>query len=552
MRLRNYQEVMKRQIYGAWTSGAQNILAQLSTGSGKTILFSNILAEHPGYSIAIAHRMELVSQISLTLARYGIRHNVIAQKPTIRNIVALHIQELKHSYFHPQARCIVAGVDTLIKLDPTQNPWMARVSLVVQDEAHHVLKNNKWGKAAALFPKARGLYPSATPIRADGHGLGRHADGIIDVLIEGPSMRQLMEDGYLCDYKHEGRIHIYVPPSDLDLSQVTVSASGDYSPPKLRTAVHKSHITGDVVKHYKRIANGKLGITFAVDIESATEIAASFRSEGVPAEVISSKTPDILRARIMERFKKREVLQLVNVDLLGEGVDVPAIEVISMARPTHSYAVYAQQFGRALRPLEGKKYAIVIDHVGNVFRHGLPDAQKHWSLDSRERRTKTTDPDAIPLKTCLNELCLAVYERVLRACPHCGFYTPPATRSAPEFVDGDLLELDPEAVARLWKEIKRIDDPPRIPQHLERPAQLAIAKRHTERQQVQTALRNNIALWAGYLRSLDKSDSEIYKTFYFTFGVDVATAQTLKIKDAQDLNDRIERQLVIDRVVKID
>jgi superfamily II DNA or RNA helicase len=538
--LRPYQVEAEANIYAAWKNGAQNVLVQMATGSGKTVLFTKILADEPGASIAIAHRVELVSQISLTLARYGVRHNIIAQKPAIRAIVALHLHELRRSFYDPQAPQAVAGVDTLIRInDYWFQQWAQKVRLVVQDEGHHPLKDNKWGLAANLFPNARGLYPTATPIRADGCGLGRHADGLMDALVVGPSMRDLIRQGFLTEYR------VFAPPSDLDLSNVTISASGDYSPPKLRTAVHKSHITGDVVAHYLRFAPGKLGITFAVDVDAAVEIAAAFRAAAVPAEVISSKTPDLLRVQIMDRFKKREVLQLVNVDLLGEGVDVPAIEVVTMARPTQSYALYSQQFGRGLRPMPGKMHAIIIDHVGNVLRHGLPDAPREWSLDRRERRSRPTPAGVIAIRTCLNENCLSVYERTHRVCPFCGFYSPPVSRAAPEYVDGDLLELSPETLAALRGEINRIDNTVRIPQHLDPVAQRAVANRHLERQQMQTELRQAIALWAGQQKALGHEDFKIYRLFYFLFGVDIATAQTLGANDAEQLKHAIDKMVNI-------
>src|SRR5690606_20969131 len=155
------------------------------------------------------------------------------------------------------------------------------------------------------------------------------------------------------------------PPNDIDLSGVNISASGDFSPAPLRHAVHKSKITGDVIDHYLRFAAGTRAVPFAVDIKAAAEIARDFKLSGVPAEVISSLTPPTQRQLIMKKFRNGEILQLVNVDILGEGVDVPAIEVVSMARPTQSYCTFAQQFGRALRPLPGKTHAIIIDHVNN-------------------------------------------------------------------------------------------------------------------------------------------------------------------------------------------
>jgi superfamily II DNA or RNA helicase len=537
MELRPYQQIIVDQIYKAWEQGATNVLAQLATGAGKTVLFSKIISDYSGYSIAVAHRMELVSQISLTLARYGVRHNIIAQKTVLREIVSLHMAELGKSFICPNSRRFVAGVDTLIRMD-NKTPWFSQVGLIVQDEGHHPLRVNKWGFAASLFPNAKGLYPTATPIRADGKGLGRKADGIMDVLITGISMRELISMGYLTEYR------IFAPPSDLDLSTVPISASGDYSPPKLRNAVHKAHITGDVVDHYLRIAEGKLGVTFAVDIESAVEIAKAFKAKGVSAEVISSKTPPLLRSAIMNRFRQREVLQLVNVDLLGEGVDVPAIEVISMARPTQSYGLYSQQFGRALRPMEGKKHAIIIDHVNNVIRHGLPDAPRVWSLERRERRSRSSPIDAIPIRVCLNSLCLGVYPRTQRVCPNCGHYSVPVARSSPEQVDGDLYELDPDVLARLRGDIERIDNAPRVPQHLDPIAQKAVINRHKARQKAQKGLRDTIAIWAGFLRAENKTDSQIYRTFYFDFGIDIASAQALNTNDADELRGKI--QIAID------
>ena len=403
---------------------------------------------------------------------------------------------------------------------------------IVAHNCHHVLRTNSWGKVAALFPQARGLYPTATPQRADGKGLGRHADGIIDTLVVGVSMRDLILQGYLTQYK------IIAPPNALDISRVQVTASGDYSPPQLRTAMRESRITGDVVAHYKRHAQGQLGITFAVDIESSIEIANAYRREGIPAETISSKTPALARASIMRRFRNHEILQLVNVDILGEGVDVPAVSVVSMARPTFSYNIYAQQFGRMLRPAPGKTHGILIDHVNNWTRHGLPDAPRVWTLDRRERRGRSTIAE-IPLKVCLNTTCLMVYPRVLRECPHCGHYTPPAQRSTPEQVDGDLAEIDESVLAAMRGEIARIDGPVQVPSNVSTIAQLGIANRHRERREAQVILRGVIAQWAGYLHAAGKSDSEIHRTFYFRFGVDIMTAQTLGVTEANKLMHRL-------------
>lgn len=537
MELRNYQLDLVGKIQELWEKNYQNIFVQLETGAGKTVIFSYLIKQHKGACVLIAHRDTIVAQISRTLARFGIRHNLIAQKPTIRNIIGIHMREFNQSFYDRNAQCTIASIDTLIARPAA--PWMKSVTLLVQDEAHHVLRANKWGKAAALFPSAKGLYPTAVPLRADGHGLGRHADGVGDILLRGPSMSWLMNEGYLCNYR------IFAPPSDLDLSNVKITASGDYSDPALRTAVHKSKITGDIVQHYLRIAPGKLGITFAVDINAAREIAQEFRDNGVPAEVISSETPLILRYELLRKFEARLIVQLVNVDLFGEGTDIPAIEVVSLGRPTASLNTFLQQLGRVLRILLGKTHGIIIDHVGNVIRHGLPDMKREYSLDRRDKKSKAPSAE-VQLRSCLNPSCLAVYERYNVACPYCGFKPVPVSRKTIEAVDGDLIELSPEVLARLRGDIEDIDADPIISPYLPLVAQRALSKRHKEKQATQTTLREAIALYAGYYKHKGARDSEIYKRFYLQFNVDILSAQSLGTQDAGELQLKIYDVLPID------
>lgn len=531
VQLRPYQAQLKRDVYAAWQGGARNVLAVAATGSGKTVLFSDIMHEYPAASVAIAHRQELVGQISLALARNGVCHRIIGAASTARACVNVHLRETGRNYVDPNARRAVAGVDTLVRMDAAVDSWFASVGLWVQDETHHLLAANKWGTAAAMFPNAYGLGVTATPERADGRGLGRHADGLFDVMVEAPGMRDLIRAGYLTDYR------IFAPPSDLDLSGVGTSANGDYSPDPLRKAVHKSHILGDVVQHYLRIAAGKRGITFAVDVEAATEQAAAFRAAGVPAEVVSAKTPDAVRAAIIHKLAAGELLQLVNVDLFGEGFDLPAIEVVSMARPTQSFPLYSQQFGRSLRLMDGKPHALIIDHVGNVHRHGLPDAPREWSLDRRERRSRAGPSDVVPVRTC--PACTGTYDRIIgMTCPYCGEVAQPAGRSAPEQVDGDLFELDAEALARMRGEV---DQPPAF--HPDPLVARSIVARHREKAEAQQALRQAMAEWAGrYSQATDEATvRELQRRFWCTYGVDVLSAQALGQADADALRARIEK-----------
>lgn len=543
--LRPYQQKLLQDVYAAWHSGHKNVLAVLPTGGGKTVLFTEILAAHAGYSCAIAHRRELVGQMSLTLNKRQIPHFAHVQSKDVKWLVSLHMAEHGVSYYRTGARCAVASVDTLRSRENHLAAWCKRVGLWIMDEGHHVIEKNKWGKAVRMFPNARGLSVTATPERADGKGLARSADGVIDTMVIGPTGRELIEQGYLTDYI------IYSPPSDIDMSDVPISSTGDYSQPKMVTKVKQSKVIGDVVEHYLRIAPGKLGITFVPSIEIAQDMAAAFNKAGVPAEAVSSKTPRDQRNNATRKLRNGDLKQLVNVDIFGEGFDLPAIEVVSMARPTESYPLLSQQFGRALRPMQGKAKAIIIDHVGNCMRlfsrYGLPDSDIQWNLMSREKRSNTTNIDGPPLRMCTE--CTGVFQSYQRICPYCQHTIIPTNRSAPEFIDGDLTILDTEIIRQLYKERARIDTPYKDIETKMRcanapfPAIAGASKQHRLRQEAQTKLRETLALWGGWQYHMGRGKSESWQRFYRKYGVDVLSAQILGRPEAEALTERIVKDL---------
>jgi superfamily II DNA or RNA helicase len=567
--LRDYQGIALNEVYAAWNEGAANVMLTAPTGSGKTVIVGDALKTMNVPSAVIAHRQELLAQLSLALNRESVPHSVIAPNAVLRQIVAAEMDIHGFSHYDARSHIRVAGVDTLTRRDRSKDSWYDAVQLVVVDEGHHVTKTNKWGHAMAMFPNARGLFVTAHALRGDGLGLGRHADGLVDRLVIGPDARMLIDRGMLTDYR------LCIPPSDLNLDRVHIGASGEFNAKEVAEAVHASpRIVGSIVQTYLKFARGKLGISFAVDIESATEIAAEYRAAGVPAEVITGETPLNIRAAYMQQFRKRQILQLVSVDVLGEGVDVPGVEVISMGRPTNSFQLFAQQIGRALRLLiedsiyqhwgsytdaqrlafiaaSAKPKALIIDHVQNVARfyenHGLPDTPQRYTLDKREARS-SRPADAIPVRSCLE--CLQPFERVLLACPYCGEPIPePAGRGSPEAVDGDVEEIDPAVLAAMRRALAKVDGPAHIPGAAPAAASTGIVHRHAERQIGQQTLRPLIALYGGFMEQT-QSRREAQKRFYFRFGVDVLTAQTLGPKDAAALALRIKEFLDSKNVVE--
>lgn len=564
--LRPYQVDAVDQSRKAWDDGAQVVMYQGPTGSGKTEVTAHIFGEHDGAWSLTAHRSELIGQLSLALAKRGVKHDLICSTATRRIIAALHVQTLGACYLVTGHRGRVSSVDTLIRAKGIES-WAAQVSLWGADEGHHCCAahkadgtictdgSNKWGKSVALFPRtARGFLPTATPWRGDGKGLGRHADGLADVLIEGPTPRWLIEQGYLTDYD------VVCPPSDMQIL-ADVAASGDWSPKVLKEASQRSHITGDVVSSYRKFAWGKIGATFATDVETATLMAAAYRAAGVAAEVLTGETDPRLRASILARLERREIWQICVVDIISEGTDLPALEVITMARPTMSLSLYLQIFGRVLRTMYAlgfdittqlgrlaaiaagsKPRALLIDHVGNFVRHqGGPDAPRVWTLDRRERRSKGAS-DAESLRVCTE--CFKPFKRVMTACPHCGAeIPPPAGRAGPEQVDGDLALLSPEVLAALradlpeseagYRERLMATGLPEVPLR-------ANMRRHRERLDALAALRLEMAVWSGRLHAAGMSDREIHKAWFLHWGGTVFDALSLSRADAVALTARVK------------
>jgi superfamily II DNA or RNA helicase len=558
--LRGFQQTLKDDANGAYLGGARAVMMQLSTGGGKTVIMGSFAKDHIAApwnhkfpaGCSIAHRGELLGQMSMQLAREEVPHGLIASDKVIKNIVAAHVEEFGRTFYNARSPWRVASVDTITKRD--LGTWCPTVGMVHIDEAHHVLFDNKWGKSAALFPNARFLLPTATPTRADKKGLGRHAHGIADALVEGPPMRWLIDNAYLTDYKV-----FCIPPSDLHLEDVKIGSGGDFNPDQLRDAVHRSkRIVGDVVETYIKHARGKLGVTFAVDIEDARRITDAFNRAGVPAELLTGEDDPDRRRNVIRRFANRELWQLVNVDLFGEGFDLPAIECVSFARPTASFALYSQMWGRALRLMisrmlagawdtysvdqrlqfikdSGKPFAFIFDHVGNFYLHkGPPDRPRVWTLDAGTKRKSAAD-DGIPMRVCLNPECAFPYERIFTCCPYCGTEAPPPTASGgPLQVDGDLTQIDPQLLAQYRGEMARIDGAPLIPAGAPRTAVIA---QHMKRQAAQHRLRDAIAYW--YSTHGGDDDRVNYRRFWFTFNMDSMQAMTLGKPEADMLRERI-------------
>lgn len=524
IQLRPYQQQLKADIYNSWQQGNRNVLAVLPTGGGKTMCFADIVLDHhnAGQRCAvIAHRNELVTQMSTTIASRGIPHRIIGSNVAIAQTVRRHREKFGKSFVNPSASTAVIGVDTLVARKDSVQDWVKQIDLWIVDESQHLLRANKWGTAAAMFTNARGLGVSATPSRADGQGLGEDTDGVFHDMVSGPSTRWLIEQGFLADYE------IVCPESDLRVDDSPLSKDGDWSNQTLRKAAKQSHIVGDVVQNYCVHAFGRKAIVFATDVETASEISRSFNESGVKAACLHGKSLPAWREQSLRQFESGDLMVLVNVDLFDEGLDIGCAEVCIMARPTASLVKFLQSIGRVLRP-QPNKVALIIDHVSNVIRHKLPDRERIWTLDRRDKRGKQAkDPDEIQLTVCKG--CRKPYEAFRTACPYCGAQKPlpdPRSRSI-EMVEGDLILLDREMLAKLRAATaleSAADVGNRVANAAGAVAGKGAANRQGEKIVAHSELQEAIALWAGYERMRGYSDREIQRRFYLTMGRDVVSA----------------------------
>ena len=519
--LRPYQSESKARIYDAWNEGHKNVLLALPTGMGKTKSFCSIAIDfavtplNKTPTAILVHRKELVQQISLTLAEEGVTHNIIAPRPSILGMVAAQRQLFGQQFYNYMAPVTVVSVDTLNARIAAHEKWAKSIGLWITDEAAHLLRNNKWGKAVEYFINAKGLGVTATPQRLDKKGLGRHADGVFDVMIEGPTTRWGINNGFLCKYK------IAVPHSDYQNYLKQAGAGTDYTHAAMVEAAEQSHIIGDVVENYSKFAAGKQAILFAPAIKTAFEMEAKFNTAGITAKVLTGLSTDTERLEGMISFRERRTKVLINVDLFDEGLDVPGIECVIHARPTMSLSKYRQMNGRGMRPAPGKEFLIIIDHVGNVTRHGLPCKDIEWTLDRLVKRR-----DKINLiRICSNPECNAPYDRLLDECPWCG--TPAVYgyragsgdggRVPPAQVDGDLFLIDPFTLQEM-EASTILEDPSKVAARVGHVAGFAAGKKdmknQVERIQTQKDLAEAIAQWSGRQRSLGLTDRQIHKRFY--------------------------------------
>lgn len=413
--LRPYQETLIADVRNAFRGGAKAVCLQAPTGAGKGLMFAHIAmgaAARGTRTLFGIHRQEIVDQISTKLREFSVPHGIIAA-----------------GYSEDPGQLIqVASIPTLIRrLDK-----VGLFDLLTFDETHHLVADS-WRKVLDYYPAAKVLGLTATPCRLDGRGLGEH----YDTLICGPSVAELVEQGYLCPTV------TFAPQETVDLSQVRTVA-GDYDKKAVAAIMGQSKIVGDAVAHYRQLADRQPAIAFCASIEHSEQVAAQFRAAGYVAVHVDGNTDKDVRRQAVAAFARGEIHILSNCNLFSEGFDVPGARALIALRPTQSLAMWLQMVGRIMRVDEGKDRAIILDHAGNTGRHGMPDEHREWTLEGRKKSRKTDSGP--PIRQC--PACYAINPAAARACVACGNAFAAEPRVLRQ-VGGNLVQVG----ARKW------DDP---------------------------------------------------------------------------------------------
>lgn len=420
--LRPYQETAITDLRRAYRWGRKAPLLVAPTGMGKTIILAAIVRGVSDYgrrALILVHRRELIHQTSAKLNLAGVEHGIIAAgvEPSPVPVQVASVQTL---------------VRRLDQLDFTPD-------LIIIDEAHHACSES-WRKILNHWPDTPRLGVTATPVRLDGRGLGN----VFDDLILGPSVANLISLGFLTPSR------IYAPPPVADLSKLRTRA-GDFTPEQAAEQLDRPTVTGDAIDHYQRLAPGQPAIAFCCTTQHAEHVAQQFRAAGIRAETLLGSTPLERREQLVAQLRDGSLQVMVTVDVVSEGFDCPGAVVAILLRPTQSEGLYLQQVGRVLRPACDKTCALVLDHVGNVHRHGFPDDLRRWTLDDSRKRSRGNGPAAPSVRTCQH--CFAAF-RPQPTCPVCGHNCAPQNPRQIKQVSGELKELKREEVKQRVAERK--------------------------------------------------------------------------------------------------
>lgn len=343
--LRPYQVQARDAVARAWAAGHSRPLISLPTGCGKTVIFGQLIADHPRRTLVLAHRDELIHQ---AVAK------ITAMVPTTRTVGRV-IGAVDES----DADIVVASVQSL---HPKRlHRWApGTFDLIVIDEAHHAAAPSYRSILDFLQPPHL-LGVTATPFRTDRAAL---ADVFPSGLVYHLAIPEAIRDGWIVD------IEPYRLRTDTNLDPVP-TAGGDFAPAALEHAIDTPERNARVVEGYRTFAPGSQAIVFAAGLAYAQHLVEAFGQAHIAAARITGTMPPDIRQDVLAAFHQKTTQVLVNVGVLTEGYDEPAVSTVILARPTKSLGLFTQAVGRGLRPYPGKRAMVLLDLADVTTRHRL-------------------------------------------------------------------------------------------------------------------------------------------------------------------------------------
>lgn len=354
--LYGYQEEDLKKIfeYLEDNSDNSNLLYQLPTGGGKTVIFSEIARryiERTGKKVVVlTHRIELSIQTSKMLSGFGVKNKIINSD----------VKELKDQ---DEFKCFVAMVETLNNRLQEDKVEINNIGLVIIDEAHY----NSFRKLFKYFDKSVILGVTATPLSSN---IKLPMKDNYKKLIIGESIESLIEKKFLA------RANMF--NYDVSLQSLKLGISGDYTV-KSSDELYSNHsMLGKLMNAYEEIAKGTKTLIFNNGINTSRYVYDLFKKAGYNIRHLDNKNNASERRDILKWFKETPDAILTSVSILTTGFDEPSVETIILNRATRSLTLYFQMIGRGSRYLPHKEEFNVIDMGNNIARFGMWDAKVDW------------------------------------------------------------------------------------------------------------------------------------------------------------------------------
>ncbi len=331
-----------------------NLLFQLPTGGGKTIIFSEIarryIEQFNKKILILTHRIELSRQTHDVLTELGIKNKVINS-------------EVKLLPSQNEYQSFTALVETLNNRLQENDNFLEDIGLVIVDEAH----NNSFRKIFHYFNEVNILGVTATPLSSN-KKLPLYQT--YNDLIIGESIATLIETGFLC----EGITYSY----DVNLSSLRVGNNGEFTVGSHELLYTQAIMQSKLLEAYEEVGKGTKTLIFNAGILTSRAIYETFKKKGYPVRHLDSTFSDKERAETLEWFRKTKDGILSSVSILTTGFDEPEVETIMLNRATKSLTLYHQMIGRGSRVLPTKKQFKIIDLGNNSRRFNLWQYPIDW------------------------------------------------------------------------------------------------------------------------------------------------------------------------------